>query len=249
MGELYKLTFPNGRSYIGIAGNGAKGRFLDHRSAALKSDTLIYRAWRKHGEPILQVLAVVEDALLNEIEIKAIAAYGTMTPDGYNSTLGGEGKRGWVASLETRKKLSVAGKGRKLSEECKAKLRAALSNPSLETRGKMRAAKIGTVLSVEHRANIIKGCKSRFYSYSTEERARRSETARIAMTGRKLSPETCAKISAAVKANRIRNIYKLSLEGRAKISAANTLRRGVPLTLESRIKMSVAARQRWAKGR
>jgi len=37
MGELYRLSFPNGKSYIGISSSGA-GRFLIHRRAAMKSE-------------------------------------------------------------------------------------------------------------------------------------------------------------------------------------------------------------------
>lgn len=54
MGELYKLNFPNGKSYIGIASNGAIGRLCEHRWKAMKLDYLLYKAWRKHGEPVLR---------------------------------------------------------------------------------------------------------------------------------------------------------------------------------------------------
>ena len=92
MGHLYKLDFPNGKSYIGLAAHGALVRFRGHRKDARSSESLMYRAWRKYGEPTVKILAVIENSLLHETERKAIAIYGTKTPGGYNLTDGGEGK-------------------------------------------------------------------------------------------------------------------------------------------------------------
>lgn len=91
MGELYKLTFPNGKCYIGITTVGAARRYAGHaRGAAAGSKTKLYNAWRKHGAPALTTLAILEDGELAAAEARAVAAYETYGPRGYNSTPGGD---------------------------------------------------------------------------------------------------------------------------------------------------------------
>ena len=112
MGELYKLSFPNGKLYIGKSDTTAKERFAGHRWTAARPDTkngntALYHAWRKYGAPTLTVLAVIENDLLNETEKSAIASYETLAPFGYNLTLGGEGTSGWVPNQEQRDKSST----------------------------------------------------------------------------------------------------------------------------------------------
>lgn len=90
MGALYKLDFPNGKSYIGITTRSARERFNGHRQMATTGKTALYAAWRKHGEPKLVTLAILEDRELASTEIRAIAVYKTLAPDGYNTTPGGD---------------------------------------------------------------------------------------------------------------------------------------------------------------
>jgi hypothetical protein len=86
------LEFSSGKSYIGITESTPELRFRDHKGSAIKrgSKCLVHKAWRKHGGPQLIVLAVVENKDLRVAEQKAIQAFGTMTPGGYNMTPGGE---------------------------------------------------------------------------------------------------------------------------------------------------------------
>ena len=112
MGELYKLSFPNGKLYIGKSDTTAKERFARHRWTAARPDTkkgntALYHAWRKYGAPTLTVLAVIENDLLNETEKSAIASYETLAPFGYNLTLGGEGTSGWVPNQEFRDRVKA----------------------------------------------------------------------------------------------------------------------------------------------
>ncbi len=94
MGELYRLDFANGKSYVGITTKRSSQRFFKHRRLGLgggrRSLTPLYNAWKKHGEPKLVVLAILEDKDLAETEVRAIKAYGTLYPNGYNLTEGGE---------------------------------------------------------------------------------------------------------------------------------------------------------------
>ena len=133
MGHLYKLDFANGKSYIGITTKDAARRFGNHRANARKGvSTPLYKAWRKHGEPTLTTLAVLEEDDLPSSEVRAIKAYGTLLPAGYNTLEGGQvspmglhSARQKVSSAqkavwcdeEYRKRILSARTGKKRSEE------------------------------------------------------------------------------------------------------------------------------------
>lgn len=127
MGILYKLEFANGKSYIGISLNPSK-RFADHKRCALDGkENAVYRAWRKHGEPALKLLAVVEDRDLAETEIRAIKAFNTLVPNGYNVAEGGSGGSTLNDPLSAEKhRAKMIGnsnaKGLKHTAESKAKI-------------------------------------------------------------------------------------------------------------------------------
>ena len=154
MAELYKLDFRNGKAYIGVAIKGARRRFFQHRLNAKTSGRLLYQAWREHGEPMFKVLAIIEDTLRYETEVKAISIYETLMPKGYNCSIGGKGpsgnipipeactamskaKHGMIFSQTWREKLSLAARNR--SPESQSNINAAVRSP--EARAKMRAAK------------------------------------------------------------------------------------------------------------
>lgn len=91
MGDIYRLDFPSGKSYVGASKLSANKRFLGHKRVAMTSNKgVVYKAWREHGEPVLVVLATVPDELLCSMEIAAIAEHGTLHPNGYNETPGGK---------------------------------------------------------------------------------------------------------------------------------------------------------------
>lgn len=105
MMELYSLNFPNGKKYIGMSVNAAM-RFDQHINAARRNKIKrpVYSAIRKHG-CVLQVLCVGSDKYIEDLEVKAIAVYGTQNiRHGYNITAGGEGVGGWHPSAATRAK-------------------------------------------------------------------------------------------------------------------------------------------------
>ena len=221
MGELYKLNFSNGKSYIGIAFASAQTRFIRHRREAMRGKVnALYNAWRKHGEPNLQVLAIIETHLLHEMEIRAISTYRSFSSAGYNMTLGGEGMLGWNPSLETRAKIGAAAKARVWSPEMRAKCGDAARNPSPERRAKISAASKARVWSPETRAKMS-----------------------ASGMGKAFSPETLAKLSAASK-GRVQ-----SPEARAKVSAARKGSKGIVPSPETRARLSAALTQHWARHR
>jgi len=93
MGQLYKLSFPSGKSYIGITSQTAEARLRSHWRCR-KKGTPISNALMKHGlnSVSMSVLADSEDwGLLCEMEKIAIVEHDTRYPHGYNLTVGGEG--------------------------------------------------------------------------------------------------------------------------------------------------------------
>jgi hypothetical protein len=96
MGCLYQLTSPSGKSYIGITRKTAEDRFAGHVIHAIKGkrNTVLASAIRKYGSQTFDVktLVIANDwAYLNELEKRAIIAFQSRRPHGYNMTDGGDG--------------------------------------------------------------------------------------------------------------------------------------------------------------
>lgn len=140
MGTLYLLTFSNGKHYVGQTTQPVLSRYKAHARGRYQ----VGAAWKKHGAPLLTVIGSMPKDELDAAEIAMIAALGSMTPNGYNVTPGGGISPLMIASIRAR---GVATRtGRKygpLSEECKAKISAALK---------------GRVFTAEHRANHKAAC-------------------------------------------------------------------------------------------
>lgn len=220
-GVLYMLTFPNGKSYIGITRRTAESRFAEHVAFARsgRKKYAVHAAIEKYGPEsvIVKSLASADWAYLKEVEVRAIAAFGTLAPSGYNLTQGGEGVVGF--GDETRAKMGAANKGRKPSAETLAKLSAASTGRghSPEVRAKISSVRMGMKFSEEHRKRLSEARRavvaSGRYILTPEGRARIS-AASASKVGVTRSAETRAKLSAASKGK------KLPTEVRAKISAA-----------------------------
>jgi hypothetical protein len=174
VGYLYKLDFASGKSYVGITTGKLSYRISQHRcSAAADGQLPVHRAWRKHGEPTVTVLAIAAGDYLLEIEKRAVEAYGTFGDGGYNASPGGDLVP--VMTPEIRQKIRVAATGRIASPEARAKMSArSLGRPkSAEMRAKLAAAKRGMPRSEETKRSIS-----------------------AAKTGKKMSAEFKQKVSA-----------------------------------------------------
>jgi hypothetical protein len=114
MGTLYKLTAPNGKSYIGITSQPLKSRMRAHRGAAnLGRSGLLLASIRKYGFSsfVVETLTQSEDwEALKEMEVRAIAKHCTLAPRGLNLTKGGDGVLGVVVTAEQRVVRSVSQK-------------------------------------------------------------------------------------------------------------------------------------------
>jgi hypothetical protein len=95
VGCLYQIEFPSGKKYIGISKHDADKRCVAHFVGAKNNGKLIvHNAIRKYGAEKCKVSTLVISnniEYLKELEIKAIAALNTKSPNGYNCTRGGDG--------------------------------------------------------------------------------------------------------------------------------------------------------------
>jgi hypothetical protein len=106
--HLYRISFPDGRAYIGVAINPTH-RFRRHCCSA---ETLIGDRIRHYGKDNISVsvLACGSREYIYDLEVRAIKAFGTLWPAGFNCSGGGLGGRNALPS--TRAKLSAAKKGK-----------------------------------------------------------------------------------------------------------------------------------------
>lgn len=130
MAELYLMTGPRGRQYVGVTSKTALERFAVHCKDSLNGkypNNPLARAIRKYGAGAFSVRTLVIGSweYVLEIEDSVITAFGTMTPNGYNAKQGGIGG---CMSTEARKAMSESRK--RLVQD--PSVRAALSNSQLE---------------------------------------------------------------------------------------------------------------------
>ena len=115
---IYKLTnMQTGMEYIGATTQLLERRLNNHQSAARPNGRtyLISKAIRESGWDSFAVEVLHEPSSLDELmrlEAEEIARHRTMTPLGYNMTLGGVGTQGRLHSASTRDKISAQTKGR-----------------------------------------------------------------------------------------------------------------------------------------
>ena len=253
MGYVYKITNTiNNKSYIGISVNQPeKGRIKKHLSG--KGNRIIALAINKYGCDAFTYEILEEnvfDEFLPDLEVAYIAKFNTVTPYGYNLTLGGDnrlklsvehrrkisesnkgryvsdttrrkiseaqkGKKRKSLSVEHRRKISESNRGKTMSAEARRKIGEANKNPSEETRRKLSEAKKGKKLSTETRRKLSEAKKGK--KLSTEHRQKISKSLKGENNyfyGKKHSAETRQKISKSLKGK------KHSAETRQKISEA-----------------------------
>lgn len=118
MGVIYLRTNKiNGKQYVGQAKDLKERQYKWKCLKSPYAGILINRARKKYGLDAFdfEILKECPDEELNYWEVFFIKSFGTMSPDGYNMTSGGDGRSGSV-SKETKEKIS-----KKLSERFKDK--------------------------------------------------------------------------------------------------------------------------------
>jgi group I intron endonuclease len=132
--HLYKITNTvNDMVYIGVTKN-PHHRMIAHACTVTPTKSILKNAMKKYGRDkfALHVLLTSTQEYCYEMERKAIEAYNTLKPNGYNICTGGRGaigiygeKNGMFGrkhSSETLEKMRQIRLGKKLSEETKLKM-------------------------------------------------------------------------------------------------------------------------------
>jgi len=224
MHTLYKLVFASGKAYIGQTIRAMNVRIAQHRQSARNGSLLpVHCAWRKHGEPVVSVVAEFEtQAELHAAEKASIIAVGTLAPNGYNVSYGGDTAPS--TNPDVAAKISQKAKGRKYADT------SAWSNASTEN-----------WKSDEYRQKVSEGLKA---AWTDERRAAKSVQAkkvwerRIA-EGWKMPESTKQKMAQKV----------FSEETRAKMSASAKARKREPFSVETRKKISENTTRIWQERR
>ena len=164
MFQAYVITCQRtGKRYVGITGSDLRRRWNEHIYNAKRqaNPSALYAAIRRYGREnfvIESVCVSMSLAGIRAVESILIQQLGTLSPNGYNLTLGGEGRFGFRPTAEsversaskhrgrpchpnTRKAAAVFHKGRKRSVEHRARISAAkIGRPRSEaTKAKLRA--------------------------------------------------------------------------------------------------------------
>jgi len=158
-----------------------KGHGKRWRKARRKDNPRVTALIKRNG-----LIGVIARSSLSEAEafetekafIAAIGRENKQTGPLYNFTDGGEGTSGKIVTAKVRKAVSRANKGRRHSDEARAR---------------MRLAQKGRKHSEETKAKIAAAQRGR--KASAESRAKQS----LARKGRKMTPEWRAKLTAVLK--------------------------------------------------
>lgn len=176
MGLLYKLNFFNGKSYIGITElDSVDVRVSQHRYCANSGkDYPVYSAWRKHGEPSVEILSTLYGDDLYQAEVAAIKDYGTICPSGYNVLEGGQ--KSPSLNKHVARKISASTIARYKDPKQRAAQSIIASNMSPDTKLKISKALTGKKLSKETKEKIRAANLGKQHSKQTREKMSRSQT-------------------------------------------------------------------------
>lgn len=142
----------NNKKYVGITKQNIKYRWRSNGSGYFRSPHF-YKAILKYGWDNFEHIVLhdnIDENTAKQLEQYYIKYYKTKDKRyGYNMTDGGDGTFGIIVSEETRKKLSIAGKGKKRSVETRLKQRIARlgKKPTPETLIKLSESHKGNKLS------------------------------------------------------------------------------------------------------
>jgi len=157
MATIYALIHPNTNEvrYIGKTEIGVVNRMRGH----MKDRTASYRGkWIRHLKSLglKPVCVVIEDDLsskiVNDAEIFWIAYFKFLGARLINATAGGEGCTGYNPTQATRIKLSLAGRGRVVSNSTKRQI-------GLANQGNKHAQ--GVIRTEQYRAKLSKALKGK----------------------------------------------------------------------------------------
>jgi hypothetical protein len=221
---IYKLTFTNGKSYIGQTIRKWRIRFSQHKRAALTegSQLAVHCAWRKYGKPSVEFLGEYES--LNELhdaERAAISAHNTISQNGYNISYGGDTAPS--SNPEVAAKIAAKAKGRLHTEETKAVMADGVKERWLDP---------------EYREKVLSGISEYWTDERKEKRGEQFKEiwAKKYAEGYKVSEQTKEKMRNKV----------FSEETRRKMSEASKGKKKAPRSPETRAKLAESLKRQWS---
>lgn len=243
---IYSITCAaNGKQYVGSSRN-VKSRWRQHRCDLRRGEHAnghLQRAWNKYGEDGF-AFGLIEDAPIGALIEREMFWIGALNP-AYNQRQPDPAKEGWVVGQDTRKKISVALTGIKRP------------SPTDAQRKNLSALRMGHAVSPETCQKISDAKKGRSngragYKHSEDTLRKMSDSQKghgNRRPGYKHSQDTRLKISEANKGQhpseatlqKLSEAHKgrtLSDETRKKLSEALKGRKKLPLSLETRLKIS-----------
>jgi group I intron endonuclease len=197
---VYCLTSPSGKKYVGIGcgKRGVQGRFSDYKNYLCKNQTKLYNALKKYGSENFkyEILLITNDLEYAKYMEQTIISSWNLQNEGYNITAGGEGCLGLKHNEESKRKMSLAKKGKKLSKDHKKKIgdlakgrkhseesKIRMSQVqkgrkvSEETKQKLSDANLGKKLSEDHKKKIGNGNKGKIVSEESKLKMSKSRSA------------------------------------------------------------------------
>lgn len=152
----------------------------------------VHCAWRKHGEPEIELAGEYQDIeSLHNAERELIIKLGTLSPNGYNVSHGGDTAPS--KSPDVAAKISAKAIGRRHTDEVRAKMAVRLkerwNDPAYREKV---AAGVAASMTDERRAHMSATRKGK-------KGAKWSEEAKARAKGRTFSPEARRKMSEAAK--------------------------------------------------
>jgi group I intron endonuclease len=163
-GSIYLITFTQtGEQYVGQTCNSVPGRFNDH-CRDRRSSRHLSSAIQKHGREnftVKEIFVAFDEDSLNYYETYFIKFYNTLSPNGYNLSMGGH-NRGIISEL-TRESMRNAKLGKKVNRTREWSEMSRL-NKSLTQNGK-------SVVAINLKTNEVKkydyiqlACRDGFYN-------------------------------------------------------------------------------------
>ena len=183
--KIYKsVNNINGKIYIGYTHKSLEKRIIEHRCNSKKgSSYLFHKAIRKYGEDNFSWEVILEskdkEYILKEMEKFFIKEYNSYfeTGQGYNMTYGGQGGMTDRKHSELSKQKMKISRNKRLVEPMLGK------KHSVETKDKMRLAKIGKQRDLEYSKSCSERNKNRYLD--PENRKILSEAIKISWIKRK----------------------------------------------------------------
>lgn len=160
MGEIYLITGPTGKCYVGATKHTAEVRFKGHYRDAIINGCggYLYSAMRSHGFENfgVETLIVGSQKYVFDLEDKFINLFGTRSPTGYNAVRGGRHTGDPVAAVRYRMGASNRGKSVHPNASAALKKRHADGKGTPEYQASQSRASQAAWVKPEHRVKMRK---------------------------------------------------------------------------------------------